>query len=98
MTEFFILLLTALPAWAATQDMPSMPLIQPKKTTVVTTVEEGRALLRDRGFGAKEDEVEMMNLMMVEGSGVEGMDHSSHGNAPTQDPHSGHESGHSHSH
>jgi hypothetical protein len=51
-----------------------MPRIQPKKTYTVRTAEEGQVLLEQRGFGDQESQVRMMNLMMVEGSGLEGMD------------------------
>lgn len=61
-------------AWAGREGMPNMPLIQPKKTFEVPTPQAGEELLEKRGFGAKEGEVRMMNLMMVQGSGYEGMD------------------------
>ncbi len=61
-------------ARAGTEGMPSMPRIEAKKVYSVPSEEEGERLLEDRGFGDKEPEVRMMNLMMVEGSGFEGMD------------------------
>lgn len=62
-------------AWAdGSQGMPGMPLIQPKKTYSVTSNDQGEELVEQRGFGDQEPEVRMMNLMMVEGSGFEGMD------------------------
>lgn len=57
-----------------TQSMPGMPLIKPKKSYSVKTTDQGEELVEQRGFGDKEPEVRMMNLMMVEGSGYEGMD------------------------
>jgi len=98
MNVFILLIATSLaPAWAGTEGMPQMPLIQPKKTTVLRTVEEGRALLEDRGFGAREDEVGAMNLMMVEGADTAGdpagaHSHGGHG------AHSNHGTGHSTGH
>jgi hypothetical protein len=61
---------------AGSEGMPSMPLIQPKKTF---TVKDGSELESQRGFGDQEPEVKMMNLMMVEGSGMEGMSMSAMG-------------------
>ena len=57
-----------------TQGMPGLPRIQPKKSYSVRTNDEGEELVEQRGFGDKEPEIKMMNLMMVEGSGYEGMD------------------------
>ncbi len=59
---------------ASTQSMPSLKTIQPKKVFSVSSREEGEELQANRGFGDQEGEVRMMNLMMVEGSGYEGMD------------------------
>lgn len=58
----------------AAESMKEMPKIEPKSSIVVKTKEEGEALQKARGFGAREPKVRMMNLMMVEGSGLEGMD------------------------
>lgn len=93
---FVFLGLGGLHAWAATEGMRDMPKITPSKTTTVKTKEEGEALLRGRGFGAEEPKVRMMNLMMVEGSGMEGMDMS----APAGGAAHGqsHEHSHEHSH
>jgi hypothetical protein len=75
-------------AWAGTEGMESMPVISPKK---IFTVKEGNDLESQRGFGDKEPEVRMMNLMMVEGSGMEGVDmnmamndHSGHAEPPKE--------------
>jgi hypothetical protein len=72
-----ILLFSALisaTAIAANEGMPNMPKVNAKRVYMVKSQEEGETLLDDRGFGEKEPEVKMMNLMMVEGSGYEGMD------------------------
>jgi hypothetical protein len=61
-------------ALAANEGMPSMPLIQPTRTTVISAQDDPQS---QQGFGDKEPEVKMMNLMMVEGSGMQGMDMSS---------------------
>lgn len=66
--------LSATPALAGTEGMPQMPTIHPKRTVTVSSQEQGDALQEDRGFGDRERGVAMMNLMMVEGSGYEGMD------------------------
>lgn len=57
-------------SWAGTEGMESMPIIAPKKVFVV---QENQDLESQRGFGDQEPQVRMMNLMMVEGSGMEGM-------------------------
>jgi hypothetical protein len=61
-------------AYAATDSMANMPTIQPKKSYAVSSSEAGEELQAQRGFGEQEPMVRMMNLMMVEGSGMEGMD------------------------
>ena len=61
-------------ALADNEGMPNMKIIKPKKSYSVTSKDQGDQLQDDRGFGDKEPEVRMMNLMMVEGSGYEGMD------------------------
>jgi hypothetical protein len=48
------------------------------KTYEVPTKHAGEALLEQRGYGAREPEVRMQNLMMVGGSEAEGMDMSQH--------------------
>lgn len=58
---------------AAEEGMTQMPKIQ-SKTSIVASDEKGEELLEGRGFGDKEPTVRMMNLMMVEGSGLEGME------------------------
>ena len=70
---FFVLLLTFAASFnsAASESMPSMPKLAPKK---VYTIKDNENLESQQGFGDKEQEVRMMNLMMVEGSGYEGMD------------------------
>lgn len=65
--------------------MPSMPILKPKR---VFTVDDPDKLQAQAGFAKDAKEVGMMNLMMVEGSGMEGMDMSGHG-------HGGH-GGHGH--
>jgi len=65
------------------EHMPNMPILKPKR---VYTVEDPEKLAAEAGFAKDAKEVQMMNLMMVEGSGMEGMDMSGHG-------HSGHGSG-----
>ena len=54
--------------------MTSMPILKESKVFTVQSLEAGEDLLDQRGFGAQEPTVRMMNLMMVEGSGYEGMD------------------------
>lgn len=61
-------------AQASEEGMAAMPTIAAKKSYPVPTTEAGETLLEQRGFGDEEPEVRMMNLMMVEGSGMEGMD------------------------
>ena len=55
-----------------------MPLkiLKPKRTF---TVDDPAALVAQAGFGPRTREVDMMNLMMIEGSTMEGMDMSGHG-------------------
>jgi hypothetical protein len=57
-------------SWAGNESMPSMPKIEGK--TYVLKGDEG--LDEKKGFGDNESMTKMMNLMMVEGSGYEGMD------------------------
>jgi hypothetical protein len=54
--------------------MSEMPILKPKSSYTVPSKDAGEALLEQRGYGDKEPEVKMMNLMMVRGSGFEGMD------------------------
>lgn len=64
-------LLSASPvAKANSEGMPSMPLIKPSRTLTVGHEDD---LDSQKGFGDQEPMVRMMNLMMVEGSGMEGM-------------------------
>jgi hypothetical protein len=74
------------------EGMSSMPIQKDKKEYVIQNAEEGEKLLEDRGYGDREPEVRMMNLMMVEGSGFEGMDMAtmSKSDLKTVDAHSGH--------
>ena len=51
--------------------MPGMPILKTKR---VFTVEDPEGLLKQAGFTKDAKDVEMMNQMMVEGSGMEGMD------------------------
>ncbi len=57
-------------AQAGTEGMPSMPKLEPKK---ITTVQGNEDFESQKGFGDQAPMVQMMNLMMVEGSGMEGM-------------------------
>jgi hypothetical protein len=57
-------------ARAGTEGMPSMPMIVEKQTRTVGAKDDFDAT---KGFGDKAPMVRMMNLMMVEGSGMEGM-------------------------
>lgn len=59
---------------ANSEGMSNMPVIKPKKVYAVPTNESGEELSGQRGFGEKEPMVRMMNLMMVGGSGYEGME------------------------
>ncbi len=52
----------------AKDGMAHMPTLEPKRTYSVNSSAEGEALSESRGFGEKETEVGMMNLMMVEDS------------------------------
>jgi hypothetical protein len=61
-------------AFAGSEGMPNMPKVEAKKTFSVPTAEAGEELQEQRGFGDKEPEISMMNLMMVGGSGYEGME------------------------
>lgn len=58
-------------SFAGTEGMPSMPLIKEKRIFTVTANDDLRA---EQGFGDQAPMVKMMNLMMVEGSGMQGMD------------------------
>ena len=75
----FILVILPLSAQAGTESMPGMPVLAPSRSYTVPTREAGEELQSKRGFGDKELEIRMMNLMMVGGSGVEGMDMSGGG-------------------
>ena len=70
-----VILLTciAMQVFAGTEGMPNMPLIQASKTYSIQSTDEGDQLQESRGYGDQEPAVRMMNLMMVSGSGVEGM-------------------------
>jgi hypothetical protein len=57
-------------SWAGTEGMPSMPKIEGK--TYILKGDEN--LDEQKGFGENESRTKMTNLMMVEGSGYEGMD------------------------
>lgn len=52
------------------EGMKDMPTLHPVRTFVVSGKEDWAALT---GFGTKAEEVRMMNLMMIGGSGMEGM-------------------------
>lgn len=68
------LLSTVSSASAGTEQMMAMPILKETRSYAVPSTQAGEDLLDQRGFGDKEPEVRMMNLMMVEGSGYEGMD------------------------
>ena len=51
--------------------MKQMPILKSKRTYVVKGDEDFEGI---RGYGEESPQVDMMNLMMVEGSGMEGMD------------------------
>ena len=69
-----VALVLSLQARAGEEGMTHMPKVAPAKSYTVQTKESGEDLLDQRGFGHKEPMVRMMNLMMVGGSGYEGMD------------------------
>jgi hypothetical protein len=61
-------------AHADREEMSDMPILKPKATYAIPSQTAGETLSEQRGFGDQEPEVRMMNLMMVRGSGIEGMD------------------------
>lgn len=69
-----LLLFFCLNSFAAENHMPTMPKLKPHKIFEVKDQNISDQIMKDRGFGDAEEEVRMMNLMMVEGSGLEGMD------------------------
>lgn len=71
---FAVALSVSTSAWCIEEGMPKMLRIQPKRVYSVKTPQEGEELLEQRGYGDKEPMVRMMNLMMVDGSGYEGME------------------------
>ncbi|MBS1963232.1 MAG: FixH family protein [Bdellovibrionales bacterium] len=71
---FLLLSVASFGQAADAESMKDMPLIKAKKIYTVQSSDAGNDLQDNRGFGDKEPEVRMMNLMMVEGSGYEGMD------------------------
>jgi hypothetical protein len=66
---------------SAGEEMPGMPIVHPKREFVLQPG-QGEALRAQRGFGLDAPMINMMNLMMVEGSGYEGMDMNMHGPGP----------------
>jgi hypothetical protein len=68
-----VLMSISLTARAGVENMKQMPLIQATKSYTVPSNEAGEELVQKRGYGDQEPMVKMMNLMMVEGSGIEGM-------------------------
>lgn len=87
--RLFLVLLVSLATkftFAGHESMPSMPKLEPKKIYTVTGNEDFES---QQGFGEDESKLRMMNLMMVEGSGYEGMDMDSTKIAQNN-PHSGH--------
>lgn len=67
-------ILFASEGWSIEEGMSSMPKILPKKIYSLPSKEEAQKLFEQRGYGKNEAEVRMMNLMMVGGSEMEGMD------------------------
>ena len=61
-------------ALAGQEQMKNMPILKEKKEYAIPSNDAGNELQETRGYGDKEPEVRMMNLMMVGGSGFEGMD------------------------
>ncbi len=94
MRSHFILLaavfIITLMAANAEENMQNMPRIRPKKVYTIPSKEAGEKLLEQRGYGDQEPMVRMMNLMMVGGSGYEGMDMSEMGDHSKHE-HKGHE-------
>ncbi len=78
MKSILILTLLTIPCVAAP--------LKPTKSFTVKSEAEGLKLQNERGFGDQEPEIKMMNLMMVEGSGLEGMEMNS--KAPPKTDHS----------
>lgn len=75
--------------------MPQMPKLKAKRVYTVPNPEAGEALEAQRGFGDQSDEVQMMNLMMVGGSGYEEMEMTPDSSAKShQNHHSEHPSSH----
>jgi hypothetical protein len=68
-------------SFAGSEGMPSMPRLEPTK---VRTVNVDDDLDAEKGFGDQAPMVKMMNLMMVEGSGMEGMSMDMSMDAPKQ--------------
>ena len=91
MRIFLFLVAIPLSAHAGTEGMPGMPKIAPKKSYSVSSVDASEELQEQRGFGDKEPEVRMMNLMMVGGSGMEGMTMESGGSMKMSHFSDGHE-------
>jgi hypothetical protein len=58
-----------------------LPVLKPKRVFIVDDPEKLQA---EAGFAKDAREVEMMSLMMVEGSPMEGMDMSGHSKPPEQ--------------
>jgi hypothetical protein len=69
-----LIFIVGLNAHADQEGMPQMPILKAKQTYSVPSQAAGEELQDQRGYGDKAPEVRMMNLMMVEGSGFEGMD------------------------
>lgn len=74
MKTFLLMLLLPAAALANEEGMREMPKISPSRSYVVGTKAQGEELLEGRGFGANAPAVGMKNLMMVGGSGYEGME------------------------
>ena len=76
-------ILISVPAHAGTESMKQIPVLKPQKTYLIPSNIAGEKLLNERGFGKEESKIKMMNLMMVEGSGMEGMDMGEAKSAPS---------------
>ncbi len=62
------------PGRTVEEGMPGMPLAREKQIFSVTSFPQGEKLRHESGYGDQETVVRMMNLMMVGGSAVEGME------------------------
>ena len=61
-------------AFSGSESMPSVSVAVPKRVYTISNPSEIDQLKTEQGFGIHAPAVKMMNLMMVRGSGYEGMD------------------------